>query len=93
MKFNVFVIISIPGIGYINSGIMLSEIGNIHRFSGPNKLLTYANLDPSVYQSGNFQAKKTRSLNENKVLRYTLVNAARNIIKSNITFKAYYDNK
>ena len=58
MKFNDSVIMTIPGIGYINGGMILGEIGDIHRFSSPNKLLAYAGLDPSVYQSGNFQAKK-----------------------------------
>ena len=63
-------------------------------FSSPNKLLTYAGLDPSVYQSGNFQAKKTRmSKRGSKVLRYALVNAAHNVVKNNATFKAYYDAK
>ena len=61
---------TIPGIGYINRGMILSEIGDIHRFPCPNKLLAYAGLDPSVYQSGNFQAKKTRmSKRGSKVLR------------------------
>ena len=40
--------------------MILGEIGDIHRFSNPNKLLAFAGLDPSVYQSGNFQAKTTR---------------------------------
>lgn len=52
MKFNDSVIMTIPGIGYINGGMILGEIGDIHRFSSPNKLLAYASLDPSVYQSG-----------------------------------------
>ena len=53
-----------------------------------------AGLDPSVYQSGNFQAKKTRmSKRGSKVLRYALVNAAHNVVKNNSTFKAYYDAK
>ena len=70
MKFNDSVIMTIPGIGYINRGMILSEIGDIHRFPCPNKLLAYAGLDPSVYQSGNFQAKKTRmSKRGSKVLR------------------------
>ena len=51
---------TIPGIGYINGGMILSEIGNIHRFSNPSKLLAFAGLDPSVYQSGNFQAKSMK---------------------------------
>ncbi len=94
MKFNDSVIMTIPGIGYINGGMILGEIGDIHRFSCSNKLLAYAGLDPSVYQSGNFQAKKTRmSKRGSKVLRYALVNAAHNVVKNNATFKAYYDAK
>jgi transposase len=94
MKFNDSVIMTIPGIGYINGGMILGEIGDIHRFSSPNKLLAYAGLDPSVYQSGNFQAKKTRmSKRGSKVLRYALVNAAHNVVKNNATFKAYYEAK
>lgn len=94
MKYNDSVIMTIPGIGYINGEMILGEIGDIHRFSSPNKLLAYAGLDPSVYQSGNFQAKKTRmSKRGSKVLRYALVNAAHNVVKNNSTFKAYYDAK
>ena len=33
MKFNDSVIMTIPGIGYINGGMILGEIGDIHRFS------------------------------------------------------------
>ena len=94
MKYNDSVIMTIPGIGYINGRMILGEIGDIHRFSSPNKLLAYAGLDPSVYQSGNFQAKKTRmSKRGSKVLRYALVNAAHNVVKNNSTLKAYYDAK
>ena len=39
MKYNDSAIMTIPGIGYINSGMILSETGDIHRFSNPNKLL------------------------------------------------------
>ena len=94
MKFNDSVIMTIPGIGYVNGGMILGEIGDIHRFSNPNKLLAYAGLDPSVYQSGNFQAKKTKmSKRGSKTLRYALINAAHNVVKNNSTFRAYYDAK
>lgn len=94
MKFNDSVLMTIPGIGYINGGMILGEIGDIHRFSTPGKLLAFAGLDPSVYQSGNFQAKRTRmSKRGSRVLRYALVNAAHNVVKNNATFKAYYDAK
>ena len=94
MKFHDSVIMTIPGIGYINGGIVLGEIGDIHRFSTPSKLLAFAGLDPSVYQSGNFQARRTRmSKRGSRVLRYALINAAHNVVKNNATFKAYYDKK
>jgi transposase len=94
MKFNDSVLMTIPGIGYINGGMILGEIGDINRFSSPGKLLAFAGLDPSVYQSGNFQAKHTRmSKRGSRVLRYALINAAHNVVKNNATFKAYYDAK
>lgn len=94
MMFHDPVIMTIPGIGYINGGMILGEIGDIHRFHTPSKLLAFAGLDPSVYQSGNFQAKRTRmSKRGSRVLRYALVNAAHNVVKNNITFKTYYDAK
>lgn len=94
MKIHDSVIMTIPGIGYINGGMILGEIGDIHRFSKPSKLLAFAGLDPSVYQSGNFNARRTRmSKRGSRVLRYALVNAAHNVVKNNSTFKAYYDAK
>lgn len=94
MKLNDSAIMTIPGIGYINGGMLLGEIGDIHRFSNPNKLPAFAGLDPFLYQSGNFQAKQTRmSKRGSRVLRYTLVNAAWNVERNNATFKAYYNAK
>lgn len=88
------VIMTIPGIGATNGGMILGEIGDIHRFSSPGKLLAFAGLDPSVYQSGNYQAKRTRmSKRGSRILRYALINAAHNVVKNNATFKAYYDAK
>ena len=51
---------TIPGIGFINGWMILGEIGNIHHFLEPKKLLAFTGLNPSVHQSGNFQAQKTR---------------------------------
>ncbi len=88
------VIMTIPGIGPINGGMILGEIGDINRFSKPRKLLAFAGLDPSVYQSGNFSAKKTRmSKRGSSALRYALMNAAHNVVKNNKTFREYYDSK
>ena len=88
------VIIAIPGIVFVNGGIIPGEIGDIHCFSAPKKLLAFAGLDPSVHQSGNFPAKRTRmSKRGSRVLRYALMNATYNVVKNNSTFEDYYDSK
>lgn len=75
------VIMTISGIGFVNGGMILGEVGDIHRFPAPNKLLAFAGLNPTVYQSGNSQAKRTRmSKRGSKVLRYALMNAAHNVV-------------
>ena len=88
------VIKTIPGIGALNGAMILGEIGDISRFEKPCQLLAYAGLDPSVYQSGNFKADRTRmSKRGSRLLRYALINAAWQITLVNQTFKDYYDLK
>lgn len=49
-------LLSIKGIGAALAGAILAEIGDIARFAGPEKLVAYSGLDPSVYQTGEFVA-------------------------------------
>lgn len=51
---------TIPGIGPVLGAIIVSEIGDINRFSHASKLVTYAGIDPTVKQSGEFNATKNR---------------------------------
>ena len=51
---------SIPGVGEITAATILGEIGDISRFDSPKKLIAYAGLDPSVFQSGKFNAKNNK---------------------------------
>lgn len=58
------------------------------------KLMAFAGLDPAVYQSGNFQARRTRmSKRGSRIFRYALINAAYNVVKNKQTFETYYDKK
>lgn len=87
-------ILTIPGIGYILGSMIISEIGDVSKFSNPAKLLAYAGLDPSVKQSGNFNANTTRiSKRGSKHLRYAIRQAASIIIFNNDTFHNYYITK
>ena len=88
------VITSIPGIGYMTAAIIISEIGDINRFHNPSQVLAFAGLDPSVKQSGNFNASSTRmSKRGSPLLRYALVLAANNVQLNTKTFNDYYNTK
>ena len=45
-------ITSIPGLGYRMAAMILAEVGDFSRFDSPDKLLAYAGMSPSTYQSG-----------------------------------------
>ena len=87
-------LLTIPGMSYNQATVIHGFIGDISRFNKSCKLLAYAGLDPSVYQSGNFEARSTKmSKRGNSLLRYHLVYAAHNLVLHNKLFKNYYDLK
>lgn len=53
-------ITTIPGIGDTLGAIILSEIGDIHRFDAPGKLVAFAGLDVCVSQSGEFTGTRQK---------------------------------
>ena len=88
------VITSIPGIADITAAIIISEIGDINRFNNPSQVLAFAGLDPSVKQSGTFNASSTRmSKRGSSLLRYALILAANNVQLNTKTFNDYYNIK
>lgn len=88
------VILSIPGISYITGASIIGEIGDVSRFKSPDKLLAFAGLDPSVYQSGNYDANKvTVSKRGSSYLRWAFHTAASIIIHYDPTFADYYSKK
>ncbi len=69
---------SIPGIANTTGAMILGEIGNINRFNSAASLLAFAGLDPSVFQSGEFESKKSRiSKRGSAYLRSALFTATR----------------
>lgn len=45
-------ILTIPGISYRMGAMIISEIDDFNRFDSPDKILAYAGMSPSTYQSG-----------------------------------------
>ena len=71
-------ITTIPGIGCRMGAMILAEVGDFSRFDSPDKLLAYAGMSPSTYQSG--QLKNCYPHMEkrgSRYLRYALYNAAK----------------
>ena len=87
-------ITTIPGIGYRMGAMILAEIGDFSRFASPDKLLAYAGMSPSTYQSG--QLKNCYPHMEkrgSRYLRYALYNAAKYVCQWDSTFAAYLAKK
>ena len=87
-------ILTIPGIGEVIGAMIISEIGNISRFSNPNKLLAFAGLEPSIYQSGKFTPDSGSMVKRGSpYLRWALMWAARLLPRFSSTFAEYFDKK
>ena len=89
-------ILSIPGMGYRMGAMILAEIGDFSRFDSPDKILAYAGLSPSTYQSGKFNAAGAYTHMEkrgSRYLRYALYNAAKYVCHWEPTFAAYLTKK
>lgn len=87
-------ILSIPGISFKTAGSILAEIGDISRFDSPAKLLAFAGLDPSMYQSGKFFSTHSVMVKRgSKYLRFALMTAARMVCLNDATFNEFKNKK
>ncbi|MCR3761939.1 IS110 family transposase [Clostridium felsineum] len=87
-------IMSITGISYTLASIILAEIGDIKRFTTPAKLLAFAGLDPSTYQSGKFSASHTPMVKRGSTyLRFAILTASRTVSMRDYTFATYLNKK
>jgi len=87
-------IMTIPGISYRLGSVILAEIGNIHNFQNPNKLLKYAGLEPSVHESGTYKSTNEKMVKRgSKYLRWALLTATRLVSMRDHTFRVYSDKK
>lgn len=83
------------GLSCYLSSICLAEIGEIERFSSPEKLVAFAGLDPSVYQSGSYYRQRGNHISKrgSKYLRKALYYAAKTAVIFDPQFKTFYQKK
>ena len=87
-------ILTIPGISYRMGAMILAEIGDFSRFASPDKLLAYAGLSPSTYQSGKLDnAYAHMEKRGSRYLRYALFNATKYVCIWDSAFAAYLAKK
>ncbi len=87
-------ILSIPGISYRMGAMIIAEIGDFSRFDSPDKILAYAGLSPSTYQSGQLDSSHSRMEKRgSRYLRYALFNATKFVCHWDPTFAAYLSKK
>ncbi len=87
-------ILSIPGINYRMGSMIIAEVGNFDKFDSPDKILAYAGLSPSTYQSGQLESSYSHMEKRgSRYLRYALFNATKFVCNWDPTFAAYLAKK
>lgn len=85
---------TIPGIGKVLAAMIVSEIGNMVRFKNPDKLVAYAGISPSTYQSGQYKAPIARMEKRgSRQLRYAIMLAAEQVARNCQYFAAQMQKK
>ena len=87
-------ITTIPGIGTRMGAMILSEIGDFSKFDSADKILAYAGLSPSTYQSGQLtNCYSHMEKRGSRYLRYAIFNATKYVCHWDPTFAAYLAKK
>ena len=87
-------ITTIPGIGFRMAAMILAEVGDFSRFDSPDKVLAYAGLSPSTYQSGQLNnCYAHMEKRGSRYLRYAIYNATKYVCHWDPTFAAYLAKK
>jgi transposase len=87
-------LLTIPGLSYNTVAVILAEVGDFSNFATPDKVLAFAGMSPSTYQSGQLtNCYAHMEKRGSKYLRYALYNAAKYVCKWYKTFANYLAKK
>ncbi len=87
-------ITSLPGISTILAAAIISEIGDIKRFKTSSQLVSFAGINPTVRQSGQFTGTKNKmSKKGSPYLRLALWQSSITSVRFNPVLKKYYQQK
>ena len=87
-------ILTIPGISYRMGAMIIAEIGDFSRFDSADKILAYAGMSPSTYQSGQLDNRYSHMEKRgSRYLRYALSNATKYVCHWDESFAMYLEKK
>lgn len=87
-------LLTIPGIGYPSAASILAEIGDFSNFETPDKILAFAGMSPSTYQSGQLtNCYAHMEKRGSRYLRAALYNATKYVCYWDKTFSDYLAKK
>ena len=87
-------LLTVPGIGSINACAIIGEIGNIENFHGYESIISYAGMNPIVYESGKYKGNGLSiSKKGSPYLRNAIIRSANLIVMKDDKFKEYFDKK
>ena len=87
-------ILTIPGISYRMGAMIIAEIGDFSRFDSPDKILAYAGMSPSTFQSGQLDnCYAHMEKRGSRYLRYALYNATKYVCHWDESFGSYLAKK
>lgn len=87
-------ITTIPGMGVRMGAMILAEVGDFSCFDSPDKVLAYAGLSPSTYQSGQLNnCYAHMEKRGSRYLRFAIYNATKYVCIWDPTFAAYLAKK
>lgn len=87
-------ILTIPGISYRMGAMIIAEIGDFSRFDSADKILAYAGMSPSTYQSGQLDnCYSHMEKRGSRYLRYALYNATKYVCHWDESFGTYLEKK
>lgn len=85
---------TLPGVDTILAAAIISEIGDITRFKTSAQLVSFAGINPTVHQSGQFTGNKNHmSKKGSPYLRLALWKASITSARFNPVLKTYYEQK
>lgn len=88
------VLLTLPGVSKTLAAAILSEIGDITRFNNSSQLVSFAGINPTIRQSGNFMGNRNHmSKKGSPYLRLALWQASITSSRFNPVLKEYYQLK